>query len=188
MACREAGEPIPARVFVVTFDDGYENVYRHAWPILKELSVPATVFVVTSCLDADRPLPFDDWAAAGSAGVPATAWKPLSTAQCAEMIEHGLVEIGSHTHTHADFRGRPEAFRDDLAARWTCCASTLGVEQASFAFPFGRCDPDLVAAVREAGALLRVDHRAEAVSRRRPIPSRGAGSRWPEATRRPRWR
>ena len=113
-----AGEPIPRRTFVVTFDDGYESVYETAWPILKELSIPATVFIVTSYLDSGRPFVFDDWAAAGSAAAPAAAWRPLSTAQCNEMARDGLIELGSHTHTHADFRGRPEEFRRDLAGRW----------------------------------------------------------------------
>ena len=135
LACRAAGEPIPPRTFVVTFDDGYDNVYRNAWPILKELSVPATVFMVTSYLDADRPFTFDDWVAAGSADVPATAWKPLSTAHCAEMIEHGLVEIGSHTHTHGDFCGRPEAFRHDLARSLDVLRDAFGVRARVLCVP-----------------------------------------------------
>ena len=151
-------------MFVVTFDDGYENVYHNAWPILKELSVPATVFLVTSYLDADRPFASDDWAAAGSAGVPATAWRPLSTAQCAEMIEHGLVEIGSHTHTHADFRGRPEAFRRDLARSLDVLREPLGVAQAPFAFPFGHAEPELIAAAREAGVTCALTAEPEPVA------------------------
>jgi peptidoglycan/xylan/chitin deacetylase (PgdA/CDA1 family) len=151
VACRQAGEPIPPRTFVVTFDDGYQSVYDNAWPILKELSVSATVFLTTSFLDADRPFASDDWAAAGSADVPASTWKALSTAQCAEMIEHGLVEVGSHMHTHADFRGQPEAFRADLALSLAVLRDSLGVEQPSFAFPFGYHDPDLIAAARDSG-------------------------------------
>jgi len=153
VACRQAGEPIPPHMFVVTFDDGYECVYEEAWPILKELAVPATVFAVTSCLDADGPLSSDDWTAAGSAKVRASAWRPLRTAQCAEMIEHGLVEVGSHTHTHVDWRGQPEAFRRDLACSLKVLRDVFGVEQASFTFPYGYHDPELIAVAREAGAL-----------------------------------
>ena len=32
---------------VITFDDGYRSVYDHAWPLLREMNLPATVFVVT---------------------------------------------------------------------------------------------------------------------------------------------
>ena len=76
-----AGRPIPPRTFAVTFDDGYENVYTHAWPVLRGLAAPATVFVATAYLDADGPFPFDDWPAAGSPHIPAEAWRPLTTAQ-----------------------------------------------------------------------------------------------------------
>jgi O-antigen/teichoic acid export membrane protein/peptidoglycan/xylan/chitin deacetylase (PgdA/CDA1 family) len=152
LAHRRAGEPIPPHVFVVTFDDGYQSVYHDAWPILKELSVPATVFVVTSYLDADCRFAFDDWPAAGSADVPATAWQPLSTAQCVEMLEHGLVDIGSHTHTHADHYDRPETFCDEMTRSLNVLRDMLGVKQAPFAFPYGLWNPDLVAAVRQSGA------------------------------------
>ena len=39
---------------VVTFDDGYANNYLHALPILRELSIPATVFVATGQVGSDR--------------------------------------------------------------------------------------------------------------------------------------
>lgn len=163
LACRQAGEPLPARVFVVTFDDGYDCIYHHAWPILRELSAPATVFVVTSYLDAEKPFSCDKWAAAGRTDVPAEAWKPLSTAHCAEMVAHGLVEIGSHTHTHADFRGRPEAFRQDLTQSLGHLRSALGLQQASFAFPFGHHDAAMIAAARDLGATCALTTQREPV-------------------------
>ena len=39
------GEPVPPYVVVVTFDDGFESVYEHAWPVLREFRIPATIFV-----------------------------------------------------------------------------------------------------------------------------------------------
>lgn len=38
---------------VVTFDDGYRNNYTNAYPILKELNIPATIFVATSMVDTN---------------------------------------------------------------------------------------------------------------------------------------
>lgn len=164
LACRRAGEPIPPRVFVVSFDDGYDNVYLNAWPILKELAVPATVFLVTSYLGDDQPFTCDDWAAAGSKHVPAESWRPLSTAHCAEMLEHGLMEVGSHTHTHGFFPGRGEDFRKDLAQSLHVLCERLGVNRASFAFPFGCHDAELVQAVREANVLCALTARQDLVS------------------------
>lgn len=40
----------------ITFDDGYKNNFSNAFPILKELGIPATVFVTTGFLDGEEPL------------------------------------------------------------------------------------------------------------------------------------
>lgn len=44
---------------VITFDDGYENVYRHAYPVLGEMGLPFTVFVSTGFVDTDKVLSWD---------------------------------------------------------------------------------------------------------------------------------
>lgn len=42
-----SGEPFSQPVAAVTFDDGYRDVYDHAYPVLKRKGIPAAVFVVT---------------------------------------------------------------------------------------------------------------------------------------------
>lgn len=39
------GKPVPANTIVITFDDGYENIYSNAHPLLKSYGFPYTVFV-----------------------------------------------------------------------------------------------------------------------------------------------
>lgn len=41
------GGALPRRPMIVTFDDGYRDNYTDAFPVLKELGIPATVFVAT---------------------------------------------------------------------------------------------------------------------------------------------
>ena len=38
-------QPLPDKTVVITFDDGYDNIYDNAHPILKEFSFPYTIFV-----------------------------------------------------------------------------------------------------------------------------------------------
>lgn len=42
------GEPLPARAVHVTFDDAYMDFADVAWPILRALGIPATLFVPTA--------------------------------------------------------------------------------------------------------------------------------------------
>ncbi len=149
-------EAIPPQTVVVTFDDGYGCVHTNAWPVLRELNVPATVFISTAYLDAERPFPFDPWATAYLDRVPADAYLPLTTAQCREMLADALIELGAHTHTHGDFRGRPEAFRRDLQTSIDILRSRFGLPAVTFAFPYGRPDmgfvsDELIAAARQTG-------------------------------------
>ena len=37
---------IPANAVVVTFDDGYDSFYRYVYPVLKQRSIPASMFIV----------------------------------------------------------------------------------------------------------------------------------------------
>ena len=44
---------------IITFDDGYEDNYRLAWPILREAGLSAVFFVTTDFIDHGRPMWFD---------------------------------------------------------------------------------------------------------------------------------
>ncbi len=132
-----SGETLPERVTALTFDDGYENFFLSAWPILRELGVPATVFVVTGCMGSNQPFPFDRWATLARTALPPAAWRPLSWPQCRELERSGLISIGSHTHTHSDFRGREELFRADLEQSLELLSGELGVGSYTFSFPYG---------------------------------------------------
>jgi len=164
----QENRPIPRKVFVITFDDAYENVYLNAFPILRQLELPATVFLATAYLDSPDPFPNDDWEEAGSGNVPYTAWKPLTTEECREMQKSGLVELAAHTHTHADFRGRPAELVADLRRCQRVLRDRFGVERASFAFPYGSKDDgfasgELSAAAEEAGLLCALTTEAQLV-------------------------
>ena len=51
---RLQGRPLPARAVLITFDDAYQDFAEHAWPVLRELHLPVTVFVATAYPDQPR--------------------------------------------------------------------------------------------------------------------------------------
>lgn len=56
----DRGVALPRNSLVVTFDDGHIDNFTHAFPILRSLGVPATIFVSTQYIDApETPFWFD---------------------------------------------------------------------------------------------------------------------------------
>lgn len=47
----EGGQPLPPRALLITFDDAYVDFAENAWPILRRLGLPATLFVPTAFPD-----------------------------------------------------------------------------------------------------------------------------------------
>ena len=64
----------------VTFDDGYREVYTRAWPVLRDLRIPATVFLPTGFMEGTAPAPIR--AGAAERGDPPA---PLTWDQVGEM-------------------------------------------------------------------------------------------------------
>ncbi len=51
---------LPHRWVVITFDDGYADNYRNAWPLLEQYQVPATIFVISGSINSPREFWWDD--------------------------------------------------------------------------------------------------------------------------------
>jgi peptidoglycan/xylan/chitin deacetylase (PgdA/CDA1 family) len=158
LRCAAQQRSVPPRTIVLTFDDAYESTYLHAWPVLEALRLPATVFLSTSYLDSDDPFPFDPWGMAHARRAPATMYCPLRASQCREMMASGLIDLGAHTHTHQDFRGRPAEFQRDVQISVDVLRSSFGVRDVTFAFPYGRpahgtAGDGLEAAARRTGVI-----------------------------------
>lgn len=155
---RTRGWCIPPYVTALTFDDGYGGVYAYAWPLLRELQVPATLFINTAYLDSPEPLPFDHWGVANSDRAEPIAYRPLTTQECREMVASGLIDLGSHTHSHRDFRGHAAELEADIRASQTILRELTGQEHFSFAYPYGNLErgflaDDQVEAARRSGVL-----------------------------------
>lgn len=123
---------------VLTFDDGFADVYENAWPALRERQLPFTVYLATAYMG--EPMVWEGSTAQGPHGMGMT-WRQLE-----EMLASGLCTIGNHTHNHV----RPEELT--VAELDECSAvieDHLGVRPAHFTYPWGVMVPDIEPALRE---------------------------------------
>jgi len=167
-------------VATVTFDDGYAGVFTHAWPLLVELGIPATTFIVADAPGRSRsfwwdhsavqqhadPARHEQWltklhgdgqAILGSLSLPPTAdplpdsYAPAAWQEIARVAAAGM-GLGAHSATHRSLPTLSDAqlARELVASRETIARET-GVHPECFAYPYGRWDARVRDAARAAG-------------------------------------
>lgn len=110
---------------VLSFDDGFADVYATAWPLLREAGLPFTLYVTTAYLDGTMHWPGSTSQHPG----PALSWRQLE-----ELAASPLVTIGNHTHTHA----RPEELSaEELDVCSGLLEDRLGIVPAHYCFTWG---------------------------------------------------
>jgi peptidoglycan/xylan/chitin deacetylase (PgdA/CDA1 family) len=142
--------PNDAGLFAVTFDDAFRSVYTLAFPLLRELGVPATIFVPTTPVEEGRPLA---WEGTGHwLQTPlASELAPMSWSELRDVAAAGW-EIGSHTKTHPHLPVlAPEELAAQLVDSKSLCERQMERPCTSLAYPYGDTDARVVTAARSAG-------------------------------------
>lgn len=141
-------DDLPERAVFLTFDDGFEDNYSYAFPILQKHQVPATIYLVGNRFD-------QGWSTDRATGVVSAELndQPMLThRQVAEMVESGLVEFGAHTMDHVRLNElTEEEARAQIEQSRLRVQQDYGVSCESFAYPFGYYDEQSVQLVEELG-------------------------------------
>lgn len=125
----------------ITFDDGYRDNYTLAYPMLKRLNVPFTVYVTTGFIENQMSM----W------------WYPneqlgISTDELKALDNDPLCTIGAHTVSHPklDALSRKQQYQEIAESKQTL-ETLLGHEVRHFSFPHGAHNDNVLAICSETG-------------------------------------
>lgn len=127
-------KPVPEKSVVITMDDGYEDNYKYAYPILKKYNFKATIFVITGVVDKDS--------------------NYLTASQLKEMDKNGI-DIESHTvnHEKLDTISYDKQF-ETLKNSKQYLENLLQRKVNYIAYPNGENNIDTVKAAQNSGYLM----------------------------------
>jgi peptidoglycan/xylan/chitin deacetylase (PgdA/CDA1 family) len=116
---------------VIQFDDGFEDNYTNAFPVLKEYEFPAIVFLVSDLIGVDKSF--------------------LTWEQVKEMEKYNFV-AGAHTRTHAYLPNLTnDQIREEIAGSKRVIEEKLGHRVDYFAYPSGGFNISAKEIAKEAG-------------------------------------
>ena len=114
---------------VITFDDGFRNLYEHAFPVLQRYRFPATVFLVTDYCGG-----MNSWPSQPS-GIMRQAL--LSWDQIKEMSRAGIT-FGSHTQSHPNLTTISDReAEEEIVGSKRAIEDAIGHPVNTFAYPYG---------------------------------------------------
>lgn len=113
------GGSLPPKPVVITFDDGCQDVYDNAFPIMQEYGFPGVFYIV-----ANRIFDVEDF---------------VNIPELEDMIAAGW-EIGSHSYTHMDIVADHSRSMEEIFKSKTVLETELNVPVNTFAYPFGKLD------------------------------------------------
>jgi peptidoglycan/xylan/chitin deacetylase (PgdA/CDA1 family) len=112
------GSSLPLRPVVISFDDGYLDVYSNAFPIMEKYGYTGTIYLVANRLNSDG---------------------FLQEEELKILLDHGW-EVGSHGMTHSELTQNHALVRQEILQSRLDLEHALEIKIFSFAYPFGSLD------------------------------------------------
>jgi len=145
------GNDIAPKSIVITFDDGFEDTYINAYPILKEFGFLATFFIAVDYVDKVRwgsPLT-QRWVDGEEPGM--VPFRMMSWAQIGDLSNNGMC-IGAHTCSHPNLTEIPlEKVMQEVSDSKRILEERLRRPVTMFCYPRGLFNESIIEIVKQCG-------------------------------------
>jgi len=119
----------------ITFDDGYEDIFDYAFPILQEYNIPATIFLISSYIGK-----FNKW----DANLGWIKFKHVNSEEITKLIQAGW-EIGSHGVSHRSLKGLTKReLESEIGGSKKYLEEKFNIKVSFFASPFGKINSTIL--------------------------------------------
>ena len=143
------GKSLPEKPVILSSDDGYQDIYTYALPILKKYGYKMTVFLVTNLIgnsEADRKTNIFDKDVSGVPVMPMLIWPEVQS-----MSRYGC-EFLSHTANHVRLgAASSEQIINELTVSKNAIESNIGRPCVLFAWPYDNYSDSAASLISKAG-------------------------------------
>ncbi|GBR73612.1 putative polysaccharide deacetylase [Candidatus Termititenax aidoneus] len=139
--------PILNKICLITFDDGYRDNLKYAWPVLQKYNIPATVFVTVNKIGSPEPYYWDfkNQTKFSKDDLPLD-WPEL------KRLQKSGWAIGSHTLNHYELKQLPDsAAQRELRLSKQILEKELRCSINTVCYPRGSADKRVLGLARADG-------------------------------------
>lgn len=130
------------KLVAITFDDGFQDFYDNAFPVLQQYNYPSTVFIVTDMAGKENLWDYKE------TGIKK---RLLGWDRIIEMKDNGVV-FGSHTKTHPFLsRLSEEELTEEIEGSKRGIEERLNLPVEFFCYPYGDYNAGVLDSVKKAG-------------------------------------
>jgi peptidoglycan/xylan/chitin deacetylase (PgdA/CDA1 family) len=125
------GGELPPRPVVITFDDGYTDIFEYAFPIMQELGFIGVIYIYVDQVGLNGFVNYE---------------------QIKTLAESGW-EIGNHSMSHEDLSRNHSDLAYEVRESRFSLQQAVGVKIETFAYPYGKSDEKVIAFVKSSDYL-----------------------------------
>ena len=124
---------LPNKAILITFDDGFETVYKNAVPIMKKYGMKGNIYLPTKYVEENTEH--------------FMSWQMLK-----ELHDTNQCSVAAHTHSHVDIRTLDEEnMKKEIEVSNQLLQERLGINTNAFCMPYGKYNKKSIELLKKVG-------------------------------------